>query len=198
MPFQGRAWLRLYGLPLHAWNEKCFELCVLDCGCYLRRDNCSLGRKLFDFARVLIATSFLDFVNLVDKILVDGVLVEVKIIEEWRFNLGEDAFLFEEKDGSKSSCSDHADVQGDPEAGNHVDILVDKIVEELAEEEHKDLHNLHVVHYVHVESETTVRNDFQATPDSSETVSHMASSFPFPHAFQAREVAPQVPKSTAR
>ena len=92
-------------------------------------------------------------------------------------------------------------MQGDPEAGNHVDILVDKIIEELPEEKHNDLHNVHVVHHVHVESETTTTNDFKATmadqpwsPDSSVTVSHMASSFPY--AVQAREVAPQIPKST--
>jgi len=103
MPFQGGAWLRLYGLPLHAWNEKCLKLCVLDCGCYLHRDNCSLSREHFDFARVLIATSSLDVVNMVDKILVDDVLAEVKIIEEWRFNLGEDACLIEEDDMFKSS-----------------------------------------------------------------------------------------------
>lgn len=122
-----------------------------------------MSRKHFDFARVLIVMSSLDVVNMVDKILVYSVLIEIKIIDEWRFNLGEDDCMFEEDDGSKSSYSYHADVQGDLEAGNHVDILVDKIVEELAEEEHNDLHNLHIVHHVQVESKTTALNDFQAT-----------------------------------
>ncbi|PNX66030.1 putative sulfate transporter, partial [Trifolium pratense] len=26
------AWVRLYGIPLQAWNENFFKLCVLDCG----------------------------------------------------------------------------------------------------------------------------------------------------------------------
>ncbi|MCI96952.1 DUF4283 domain protein, partial [Trifolium medium] len=35
-----------------------------------------------DFARVLIATSDLDIVNRVERVMVDGTLVEVKIVEE--------------------------------------------------------------------------------------------------------------------
>ena len=82
MPFQRGAWLRLYGIPLHVWNETFFKLCVLDCGCYLRTDSCTLDREIFDYARVLIATSSLEIINLVKKLLIDGELVEVKIIEE--------------------------------------------------------------------------------------------------------------------
>jgi len=29
--FERGAWVRLYGVPLHAWNEKFFKLCVFDC-----------------------------------------------------------------------------------------------------------------------------------------------------------------------
>ena len=32
MPFQRGAWLRFYGIPLHAWNENFFKLCLFDCG----------------------------------------------------------------------------------------------------------------------------------------------------------------------
>jgi len=87
LPFQRGAWIRLYGIPIHAWNESFFKLCVLDCGRYLRADNCSLNRERFDYARVLISTASLDAINITDQILVDGMLVEVKIIEEWGFNL---------------------------------------------------------------------------------------------------------------
>jgi len=87
LPFQRGAWIRLYGIPIHAWNESFFKLCVLDCGRYLRADSCSLNRERFDYARVLISTASLDAINITDQILVDGMLVEVKIIEEWGFNL---------------------------------------------------------------------------------------------------------------
>jgi len=59
LPFQRGAWIRLYGILLHAWNEDFFKLYVFDCGRYLRADNCSLNRERFDYARVLIATSSL-------------------------------------------------------------------------------------------------------------------------------------------
>lgn len=56
LPFQRGAWIRLYGILLHAWNENFFTLCVFECGRYLKADNCSLNRERFNYARVLIAT----------------------------------------------------------------------------------------------------------------------------------------------
>jgi hypothetical protein len=48
LPFQRGAWLRVYGIPLHAWNESFFKLCVVECGRYLRSDNASLARERFN------------------------------------------------------------------------------------------------------------------------------------------------------
>jgi len=78
VPFQRGAWLRLYGILFRAWNEFSFKLCILDCGRYLRIDSCSLEKERFDYARVLVATFSLGIVSLVDKLLIDGVLVEVR------------------------------------------------------------------------------------------------------------------------
>jgi len=39
MPFQRGAWIRLYRIPLQAWNENFFKLCVLECGRYIRADS---------------------------------------------------------------------------------------------------------------------------------------------------------------
>ncbi|GAU51343.1 hypothetical protein TSUD_13210 [Trifolium subterraneum] len=39
LPFKRDAWVRLYGIPLHAWNENFFNLCILDCGSFLRADS---------------------------------------------------------------------------------------------------------------------------------------------------------------
>jgi hypothetical protein len=88
VPFQRGAWLRVYGVPVHAWSENCFKLCVLDCRRYLRTDGCTLNRERFDYARVLVATSSLDIVNVTDTILIDGVQVEIKMCEEWVFQFG--------------------------------------------------------------------------------------------------------------
>jgi hypothetical protein len=82
VPFQRGAWVRIYGIPLHAWNVDFFRLCVMDCGRFLRTDDCSLEKDMFDYARVLVATSSLEVINVSDKILVDNSLVEVKVLEE--------------------------------------------------------------------------------------------------------------------
>jgi len=70
----------------------------------------------------------------VDKLLIDGVLVEVKIVEEWGFNIGEYACLFEDDDG-QNDHSENEDIHVDLDVFNNVDTLVGKIVDELEETE---------------------------------------------------------------
>jgi hypothetical protein len=81
LPFQRGAWLHIYGIPLHAWNEGFFKLCVLDYGRFLCSDKRSLDCERFDFARVLISTPSLEVLNVTEQILIDDALVEIKIIE---------------------------------------------------------------------------------------------------------------------
>ena len=133
VPFRRGAWLRLYGIPIHAWSESFFKLCVMDCGTFLRTDDMSLDKGRFDYARVLISTSSLDIVSAVDRVIIDGSLVEIKIVEKWGFNIGEDACLFE-GDEERKSQSDTMEDCGDPEVGRNVDTLVDQIVKDLEEE----------------------------------------------------------------
>ncbi|PNX85375.1 putative sulfate transporter, partial [Trifolium pratense] len=124
-PYRRGAWVRLYGVPLQAWNLIFFKLCVMECGKFLRLDNCSMEKGRLDFARVLIATSVLEVVNKVETVLVDGVQVAVRIVEEWGYTLGDDVCLFEDDGSSESSQADHDQVQGDPEARRHVDAIVE-------------------------------------------------------------------------
>jgi len=138
VPFQIGAWLRLYGIPLHAWNESFFKLCVMECGRYLRTDSCSLKKERFDFARVLVSTSSLEIISLVDKLLIDGILVEVKIVEEWGFSIGEDACLFEGNDDGNNEQPENEDIHVDPDGSINVDTLVGKIVEDLEATELKE------------------------------------------------------------
>jgi len=65
---------------------------------------------------------------------IDGILVEIKIVEEWGLNIREDVCLFNDNEEHKSQ-SDIEEVQGDPEACKNVDTFMDKIVKELAEDE---------------------------------------------------------------
>jgi len=136
LPFQRGAWLRMYGVPLHAWNEAFFKLCVFNCGRFLRTDCCSVDKDRFDYARVLIATSSLDVVDCVENIVVDGEIVEIKIVEEWGFNIGDDACLYEPEEETQSCRSDHDGRVGDgDDFCEDVDLLVDNIVKELAKDD---------------------------------------------------------------
>lgn len=129
MPFQRGAWIRLYGIPLQAWNEEFFKLCVLDCGRYLRADTSSVNRERFDYARVLISTSSLDVINVSDKILVDEALVDIKIIEEWGFCLGDDACLYEEDDQCESGIPEDAEIND--EMGINAEFLANKLANDV-------------------------------------------------------------------
>ncbi|MCI60251.1 DUF4283 domain protein, partial [Trifolium medium] len=57
---------------------------------FLRADNCSADKDRLDFARVLIATPELEIVKRVETVLVEGTPVEIKIVEEWGYALGDD------------------------------------------------------------------------------------------------------------
>ncbi|KAK2421300.1 heterogeneous nuclear ribonucleoprotein A0 [Trifolium repens] len=127
-PYQRGAWVRLYGVPLNAWNVEFFKLCVFDCGRFVRADSCSAERDRLDFARVLIATSDLSIVTRVERVLVDGVQVDIKIVEEWGYAMGEDTCLFAEEDDSGSSQADEGLAPDVPDVGRHVDVLVDNLV----------------------------------------------------------------------
>ncbi|MCI18217.1 sulfate transporter, partial [Trifolium medium] len=70
VPSQRGAWVRLYGIPLHAWNENFFKLCVFDCGRFLRVNSYTVEKDRLDYTRILIATSDLEVVKREDKLLV--------------------------------------------------------------------------------------------------------------------------------
>ena len=139
LPFQRGAWLCVYGIPLHAWNEKNFKLCVLDCGRYLRADSVSLNKERFDYARVLISTPSIDVVNVTEQILVNGVLLDIKIIEEWGFCMGYDVCLYGEDDKSVHSCPNGDEVHAGFEMDENVDTFVDKVVKEMVNVEEEDV-----------------------------------------------------------
>jgi hypothetical protein len=132
-PFQRGAWVRIYGTPLHAWNDNFFKLCVMDCGRFLRSDGYTTAKERLDFARVLIATPALAVIKKEEHLLVDGCLVEIQIIEEWGYELGDDACLLEDDTGSTASLAAADDCRCDPEASNQVDMLVDQIAQRVAE-----------------------------------------------------------------
>ena len=104
-----------------------------------------MNREWFDYARVLISTNSLDMVNTSDRILVDGEMVEIKIIEEWGFNLGDDVCLYDEEDKDVSETQEKVDTHDDFEIGETVDALAKKIAQDLQaanDTEGAELHDL--------------------------------------------------------
>jgi len=123
------AWVRIYGVPLHAWNFEFFKLCIMDCGRLLRVDDSSLGKERLDYARVLASTSSLEILNLNTSVLIDGVLSKLNIIEEWGFSLCEDACLIDD-DANSVEVNSNFEVQHD-NAGDCGDVndLIQKLSE---------------------------------------------------------------------
>jgi hypothetical protein len=42
------AWVRIYGVPLHAWKINFFKFCVFDCGCLLKADEFTFEKEHLD------------------------------------------------------------------------------------------------------------------------------------------------------
>ncbi|MCI09225.1 sulfate transporter, partial [Trifolium medium] len=126
-------WVRLYGVPLHAWNENFFKLCVFDCGRFLRADSCTVEKERLDYARILLATDILEVVRRKELLLVEGELAEITIVEEWDTTLGDDC-LFDDETASEACHSDDEVTRCDPEASNNVDMFVAKIAEDFEAE----------------------------------------------------------------
>lgn len=124
MKVERGSWVRIYGTHIHAWSESFFKLCVFYCGIFLRVDNCTLSKERFDYAPVLLATTSLEVLNFTNKIVIGGALVELKIIEEWGFSIGEDAFLLEDDIVSKESVPDNNFDHVASENREHVEELI--------------------------------------------------------------------------
>jgi hypothetical protein len=61
--------------------------------------------------------------------------MEIKIVEEWGYAMGEDTCLFAEEDESGSSQADEDVAKDVPEVGRNVDVLVDNLVNVEEDEE---------------------------------------------------------------
>jgi hypothetical protein len=91
--YERGAWLRVYGVPVHAWNDSFFRLCVSGIGKFLHADDCTVDKVRLDFARILVSSPHIKIVNKLEEFLIDGTKFVIKLVEEWGCNLGEDVFL---------------------------------------------------------------------------------------------------------
>jgi hypothetical protein len=64
--------------------------------------------------------------------------VEIKIVEEWGYAVGEDTCLFEEENRSEASPTDDDVEYDEPEGRRDVDLLIEKLAEEVRDEDGVD------------------------------------------------------------
>jgi hypothetical protein len=108
----------------------------MDCGRFLRSDNYTAAKDRLDFARVLITTTAMAVIKKVENLMVDGSLVVVQIVEEWGYELGDDACLLEDDTVSKASPAAEDVFHCDSEASDQVDMLIDQIAKGVSDETH--------------------------------------------------------------
>jgi len=53
----------MYGVPVPAWNEAFFRLCVSGVGRFIHADRCTVDKARLDFARILISTPIIEIFN---------------------------------------------------------------------------------------------------------------------------------------
>jgi hypothetical protein len=77
-----KLWLRLYGVPLHAWGLTLFQRIASRCGDFVALDEATASRSRFDVARIQIDSSLLGYIDFVNKIRIQGALFKVRVVEE--------------------------------------------------------------------------------------------------------------------
>jgi len=88
----------------------------MDCGRFLRVEDVTVEKERLDYARILVSTNSLEILNLNTSLVVDGAFYRFKIIEEWGFSLGEDAYVLDDdvsQDGVNSGMDAVHDNVGD-------------------------------------------------------------------------------------
>ncbi|GAU41124.1 hypothetical protein TSUD_288140 [Trifolium subterraneum] len=75
-------WIRLYGVPIHAWRETFFRKVLELTGEVIVQDEDTCKKRRLDFARVLVRTSSLSFIIQVEKVMIDGDFYVIRLLEE--------------------------------------------------------------------------------------------------------------------
>ena len=93
-----------------------------------------MDHERINYARILVSTTSVEVLNKSVAILVDGKKYDIKLVEEWGCNLGEDAFLTEEV---SEPCSHNADAASELNGGHGLEDLdgdVDGLINEIQRE----------------------------------------------------------------
>lgn len=105
-----RTWVKLYGVPLHVWDESFFKIFAGKIGVFIDFDSDTADKKRFDVARLLISTYRWGFIDDWVKVEVMGARYDIKVVEDISYSgieeVEEEIFLEQgslpEVDGGKT------------------------------------------------------------------------------------------------
>jgi hypothetical protein len=75
-------WVRVYGVPLQLWNENVFRSLTEQWGTFIGLDEDTRGRVRFDVGRVKISAPILGTIDSTVKVMVQGLMCEIRVMEE--------------------------------------------------------------------------------------------------------------------
>jgi hypothetical protein len=75
-------WLRVYGVPSHAWNDIFFSQLVQPWGSYVKADDGTLKKITMDVARLMIRTSCQRVVDEFVDVKVNGKIFHLRVLED--------------------------------------------------------------------------------------------------------------------
>lgn len=76
-------WIRILGVPPHAWNEEFFSFISSSCGIFIKLDENSRLMKSFDIARVLLRVKGFNTINDCVSVNINGELFHIRFAEDW-------------------------------------------------------------------------------------------------------------------
>ncbi|XP_058758209.1 uncharacterized protein LOC131631431 [Vicia villosa] len=75
-------WLRIFGLPCHAWNPNVFEFMSKPIGVYVCSDTETTKQSNMDIARILVRTKFCMVLNETYSISINNIVYNIEVVED--------------------------------------------------------------------------------------------------------------------
>ncbi|MCH96036.1 DUF4283 domain protein, partial [Trifolium medium] len=75
-------WIRLFGVPVHAWNRHFFAKVCITNGSLINLDSATENKRRLDVARCLVRTTAMESINKVIKVKISGRVFAIRMVEE--------------------------------------------------------------------------------------------------------------------
>ncbi|GAU16840.1 hypothetical protein TSUD_367870 [Trifolium subterraneum] len=105
-------WLRIYGVPSHAWNESFFTQLVKPWGSFINEDEGTLKKSTMDVTHLMICTSCQQIIDEIVDVKVNDVVYHLRVLED---SYGPMRIVIPQKNGNEgrdSSVESEEDEEG--------------------------------------------------------------------------------------